>query len=616
MIVLLEEDTNTASGSPRRMRRLLNRRSLRKEEENKANIILPVDDQLQDECSDFSLPGGEPPAILRIFSSTGPDMQGDDFSSIHDSVLEHQQPRLDTTNGTVDLDRLLAIPEDDEVSMMGESIKMGSKLKELNEPGSPKESPHLSDSGLMYQGDGHTDSTTIPSGNKQIPENFLSSFVYVSLLIPPTTTSSPINGEFGEPFASGNVPKNLPPPNKVIERSIHEHLLLLFQAEEENAPPFATKRSLPVRVDDHSLLVCHDENVLNVVDSVVLSHLKKQDFSQALETYESLLHDLRRMETNPMLITPLLYRLSIVSLLAGQTMKALHFSAQILERSQTDPALQLIARIQMGLTYFGLGDMSKALISWREASYKVGANYAAAAMLWNNIACLQYYTGDVKTAESFLKQSIALQKELQRVPKQFRRDLLNTATTLSNLAILEARQSLYVDAVSHMEESLLLHESVLDHGSDAIIATMQFLKSLDDRQKEDFTTTRSVFVPGTSQPLVDAAADSPPFLDPPVVFDEGFSLPKARQEHAPMVDYIDMGSVVHQLGLCQLVRDTIIDNFCAFTQENLSFVHDTQTKRLSIPIDVDGNEVIDAELYLPHIYIQAREHLEVSFQSF
>jgi hypothetical protein len=105
-------------------------------------------------------------------------------------------------------------------------------------------------------------------------------------------------------------------------------------------------------------------------------------------------------------------------------------------------------------------------------------------------------------------------------------------------------------------------------------------------------------------------------LDPPVVFDEGFSLPKARKEHAPMVDYIDMGSVVHQLGLCQLVRDTIIDNFCAFTQENLSFVHDTQTKRLSIPIDVDGNEVIDAELYLPHIYIQAREHLEVSFQSF
>jgi tetratricopeptide (TPR) repeat protein len=618
VIALVGWDYNSANGSPRRMRRLLNRRSLRKEEENRANLILPVVGQVQDECSDFSLPGGEPPAFLRIFSNGGPDMQGDDLSSIHESVMEHQQPIVDTTISTAELDRLLAIPEDDEVSMMGESIKMGSKLKELSAPGSPissrpRESTHLSDSGFMYQSDGHTNSTTIPSGNvKRTGENPVSSFVYVSLLMPSPASCSPINREDDEPGANGKVPNSLPPPIKVIERSIHGHLLLLFHVEEENGTLSETKRSLPVRVDDHSLLVCHDENVLNVVDSVVLSHLKHQDFSQALETYESLLHDLRRMETNPMLITPLLCRLSIVSLLVGQPMKALHYSAQILQRSQPDPASQLIARIQMGLTYFGLGDMSKALISWREASYKVGTNYAVAALLWNNIACLQYYTGDVKVAESSLKQSIALQKQLQGVPNQFRKDLLNTATTLSNLAIIEARQSLYVDAISHMEESLLLQESVLEDGSGAVMATMEFLKSMDDSQNEDPMTTSAVFVSGRKHSLVDAAVDSLSFLGSPVVFDEGFSLPRATKEHAPMVDYIDMGSLVHQLGPCQLVRDTIMDNFSCLTPENLSFVHDIQTKRLSIPIDVDGNEVIDAELHLPHIYIQAREHLEVS----
>ena len=97
-----------------------------------------------------------------------------------------------------------------------------------------------------------------------------------------------------------------------------------------------------------------------------------------------------------------------------------------------------------------------------------------------------------------------------------------------------------------------------------------------------------------------------------VLFDDGLPLPKANNEQFPLGDHMDLGSLVHQVGPYQIVRDTIMESFGNLSPTQLTFVPATQSPRLSMPIDVDGNEVINAEMYLPHILTQTLEHLEVS----
>lgn len=601
------------------MRRLLKRRSLRKELE-KANVIClkPEREEAFDDRSDsdYSSLAAEPPAFLR-FHGEG-DVHSDDVSSIHESVAENQPQAEKLASSTSELDRLLAIPEDDEVSMMGESAKMVVVLRQrrTSKQVATKKcisSSHTSDSALGSESDVNTNATTVPSSNfKRIEQNPFSSLVYIALLMPSTLS----NRIFDEPSVQSHeamvseehyqhLEQALQPMNLIIEKSIKWHLEVITDPEEQD-PLVDTKRSLPVRVDDNSLLVRHDENVLHVVDAVVQSHLKQQEFQKALETFESLLHDLRRKNADPSLVTPLLSRLSTVCLLAGTPEKGLNYSNEVLQRSDTDKYSEMVARIQQGLIYFGLGDLNNSLMSWREAAYKVGTNNPMAALLWNNIACLQLYMGDVESAARYLKESIALQKQHQGIPKQFRIDLLNTATTLSNLAIVQSIQHRYDDAIPHLQESLLLQESVLSDGNNAIMMTIEqlnFLVASEQQTRQHDSSVERMSTEGMSG--LSRSSGS-------VLFDDGLPLPKANNEQFPLGDHMDLGSLVHQVGPYQIVRDTIMESFGNLSPTQLTFVPATQSPRLSMPIDVDGNEVINAEMYLPHILTQTLEHLEVS----
>jgi len=591
------------------MRRLLKRRSPKKPD-GKSSILLPGGDGSSVDHSDFSSIPAEPPTFLCLNGEYV--MDGDDLSSLHESVVEQPQGADKLAASTLELDRLLLIPEDDEESMMGESVKMDSVLKQW---GRQCVSPaNTLDSALASHSDVQTNATTIPSGNfKRHGSSPLLSFVYIALLMPtaaiyrddePSVQSNETLASQGQKLF---IEQNLPLPTDVIERSIHWHLQLIVQPAENDVNIGDSKRSLPVRVDDESLLVSHDENVLHVVDGVVQLHLYQQDFAKALETYESLLRDLRRRKSNPSFITPLLCRLSSVSLLAGEQQKALNYSEEILQRSAFDTQSALVARIQLGLTYFGLSDFANALISWREAAYKVGTNLAVASLLWNNIACLQIYLGDAVSAERALNESIALRKQIQGVPSQFRKELLNTATTLSNLAILEAREQRYSEAISHLDECLLLQESVLEDGNEAILETLEHLESLANAEERVSRTKRI-----DSSIEADLVSEAPEFpaWRAQRIFDEGLPLPRATNGQDLLCDYVDLGSLVHQIGPYQLVRDTIMESFSCLTKSELTFVPATHATRFSIPIDVDGTEVIDADLHLPHIYTQAKEYLE------
>lgn len=602
------------------MRRLLKRRSLRKELE-KANVIClkPEREEASDDRSDsdYSSIAAEPPAFLR-FHGEG-DVHSDDVSSIHESVAENQPQDEKLASSTSELDRLLAIPEDDEVSMMGESAKMVAVLKQRRtskQTATRKciSSSHTFDSALASESDVNTNATTVPSNNfKRIEQNPFSSLVYIVLLMP----STPNNRTFDEPSVQSHeamaseehyqhLEQALQPMTNVIEKSIKWHLEVITDPEEQGDPLVDTKRSLPVRVDDNSLLVKHDENVLLVVDAVVHSHLKKQEFQMALETFESLLHDLRRKNANPSLITPLLDRLSTVCLFAGKSEKGLSYSNEVLQRPDTNKHSELVARIQQGLIYFGMGDLNNSLMSWREATYKVGTNFLMAALLWNNMACLQLYMGDFESAERYLKESIALQKQHQGIPSHFRKDLLNTATTLSNLAIVQSIQQHYDAAIPYLQESLLLQESVLSDENGSITLTIEHLNFLVASELQ--TRQHGSLVEKTSTEIMSGL----PRLSGSVLFDDGLPLPKANNQQYPLGDHMDLGSLVHQIGPYQIVRDTIMESFTTLTPSQLTFVPATQTPRFSMPIDVDGNEVVNAEMYLPQILTQALEHLEVS----
>ena len=184
------------------MRRLLKRRSLRKELE-KANVIClkPEREEAFDDRSDsdYSSLAAEPPAFLR-FHGEG-DVHSDDVSSIHESVAENQPQAEKLASSTSELDRLLAIPEDDEVSMMGESAKMVVVLRQrrTSKQAATKKcisSSHTSDSALGSESDVNTNATTVPSSNfKRIEQNPFSSLVYIALLMPSTLS----NRIFDEP---------------------------------------------------------------------------------------------------------------------------------------------------------------------------------------------------------------------------------------------------------------------------------------------------------------------------------------------------------------------------------------------------------------------------------
>lgn len=206
------------------------------------------------------------------------------------------------------------------------------------------------------------------------------------------------------------------------------------------------------------------------------------------------------------------------------------------------------------------------------------------------------------------------------------------ATTMSNLAVVHDRGLGHYDrSVSYMQESLSLHGSVHTYKDDRMEETLKkYMKRLETSmsvspQSSSMTNTRTRnaaklsgkgFVPGASQALIRSAS----------VFGNNDGIPTisfSENNH----DFLLLGPLENELNPEQRVHGTILSwfdkpvadvgennnhhhEFISFDDKNLrSFHHSTRTFR-SIPVDLDDENVVNAELHLREIHQQVFEHLE------
>lgn len=213
-------------------------------------------------------------------------------------------------------------------------------------------------------------------------------------------------------------------PRDIVVTSLKAHIRMC-SSEQEVSNVWLVRRTLPVRVDDASLLVRRDDVSLSTADEVVKGALDRHEYAKTLEIYETLRRDVTRRMPQSEILRALLSRLAIVSLLAGKEKKAQTYSRKLVECSDAKATDFLESLILRGFLQFGCNKLDEALGSWREASYKIEPNDDQAALLWNNLACLQVQVGSIDEASESLKQSLALQKQEQNVAKDVNQAYLN-----------------------------------------------------------------------------------------------------------------------------------------------------------------------------------------------
>jgi tetratricopeptide (TPR) repeat protein len=266
----------------------------------------------------------------------------------------------------------------------------------------------------------------------------------------------------------------------------------MYSSEREVKNAWIKRLTLPVRVDDATLAIRQDASSLSLVDCVAKGALVRHEYTRALEMYQTLRRDIRQRFPQSDIALPLLNRLAILSFLSGNEKMAGYFCRKLIDSSESKTEEFLNALIMRGFLQLGCGNLDDALVSWREASYKVKADSVHAPLLWNNLACLQVQLGFISEAIESLKQSLALQKQEQNVAHDTEHALLNISITLNNVAVVAELQNDYTTSVASLEESLLLQESILAEHHYVVRTTKSHLERISGIERTEIERSGSI----------------------------------------------------------------------------------------------------------------------------
>ena len=348
-------------------------------------------------------------------------------------------------------------------------------------------------------------------------------------------------------------------------------------------------------------------SVLNKTDETVHDLAKLCQFQEGIQAYETLHHELKKHFAHSNLIRFILGRLAILHLLADDKNNAIRYARKAVEACSTS-SKRVFAEslIQLGFIHFGCNQLEKAKGAWREAAYKIGDGAHLAALLWNNLACLQYHEKDYAAAEESLLQSLALQKQSRPVaPSQVTKSLINMSTTLGNTALVAEAFLDYNKAISSLEESLLVQESVLGNADDVgVYMTSQHLYRVQlahEEVNQEEERRNELEAPLNSLSLG--------------IFDDDFSLPlpRATTGAIDLTDFLQLGSLRKETSTDQRVRATMLESFQSMPtkEQPPGSPNSNQTKRVSIPVDVDRAAVHQPDLHMREIYTQAQNYILV-----
>jgi tetratricopeptide (TPR) repeat protein len=485
-----------------------------------------------------------------------------------------------------DLDKLLAIISEDEPSATE------SKYGDSVGPCTTDKDPSLLEGDRSVLSDSNETAITVPTRNVigKKEHGLLTSFVYLNLLQSHRGSFPGNKQEFVDEAHDGCLNACSVSPRDIVVSSLQAHIRM-YSSEQEVKNAWIKRLTLPVRVDDATLAIRKDSSSLSLVDSVANGALVRHEYARALEMYETLRRDIRRRTSHSDIALPLLNRLAILSFLSGNEAMAGSFCRKLIDSTDGKAAEFLDALIMKGFLQFGCGNLDDALVTWREASYKVKPDNAHAPLLWNNLACLQVQLGSMGEAIESLKQSLALQKQEQNVANDTEHALLNISITLNNVAVVAEIQHDYSTAIASLEESLLLQESILAEHHYVVRATKGNLERISgieriEAKRSDSVAGLPISLEESKQPLFEEC--------------DGITLPRAMNDIGRTTDFIQLGPLVNEYTPNERVQESFMEGFGFLEMSPKSL--NGKRRRSSLPVDIDGNQIMGAETKLVDIY--------------
>jgi tetratricopeptide (TPR) repeat protein len=461
-------------------------------------------------------------------------------------------------------------------------------------------------------------------------------------------------------------------PAKMVRESIYQHVQFSMNAplgtgsekwcaeptKDAEADVVASRVSLPVDVDDGCFIeIVTEENV----DAMALRYVAGGNPHGAMDVLSVLLHDQRKERIGNMessfeattleaQIATTKSKLALVSLLAMKSRDAQQYSISALQTHEKAgrPVQSCFATMELGLVYMGTDRLTEALRAWREAlqlaCMTLGYDHGHVAVLLSNLGCLHYYLGNLPASLRALEESLGLQRQLLRstLPEDsVDMPLFQMAITMGNLALVTGKCKNFDAAISLLEEALAIEESIL--------ATPELVRTITLGCLERFTQLRK------DAEIEDACASFndtrqnascfellEPFriektLHPAVsIFGDCDGIPRRHEGGKHYVissqspdnvfrdddntfDCIALGSLVNVSTTRERVHATVLRSL-GLTRDKIH--HDVERsmcssaaiisrKKQSIPVDLDADSVLDAELHLHEIQMQALDHLAV-----
>ena len=434
-------------------------------------------------------------------------------------------------------------------------------------------------------------------------------------------------------------------PERIVRDTLERHLGLYNETTLANIGT----EECESQVDNFKAL----RNDTKKMETLAQNLVSQGHTDKAITLYKQLLEYQRKCpDADP---SETLSKLAILHLYQGNLKSSHGYSKQALKLNREESRQAQIATslMSMGLLYFGCDQSDKALSTWREALQMVclvfGYDHSYVAIILNNIGCLHYHRGDFSASQKIFSESLDLQRKfLSSSARCINNILLDIATTKGNIAIISAKVDDIDSAMALFEEVLSLQESVVaDREHFLVQLTTQNMDRISGKREDSFSSqpaapVRSVFSPsvmtGQTKGTSEAAFIQPCETFPiqriesvnPSVFGDMDGIPMRRigakssldaMDATDNLDVILLGSLSNEYSPSQRVRAAVLAWFGKTLEEEdentlpfVPFGGVTPRKRSRVPVDLDQDNVLDAELHLEGIHQQAAEHLEVSFR--
>jgi len=368
------------------------------------------------------------------------------------------------------------------------------------------------------------------------------------------------------------------------------------------------------------------------------------------------------------LLAGTLHNLAVVHVWKGEYDEALPYCREALRvRRELERSAHLdiaTSLSEMGIIHYAREEFNRSLQSFREAlqiSCKaLGYDHPQIAQILNNIACVHYETGKLIAAHATFEESLDLQRSSLGSSSDADTALLNISTTLCNVSMVSAKRRQYDAAIALLEEGLMVQESVLgdDHRvvinasenldkfvslkkandgleSDTKVDQLHIVETLDRSNINMGGMSNEDYKENTAGETVESSSADVDNGVAGTVFGDSDGIPSRRAGTTDMTrqddtDRLVLGSLKREMTTQQRVRVTALAAFVRpASSENVKhrkrggradlrsifgripvIPFSDDRNRLSLPIGVDREKFLDAELNLKCIYDQAVDHLE------